>query len=113
MNMSILDKNVVDIIGVNAEKGVADLFMTDHLEWDDEVNEHLYILQEKINCYLKFLENGELLTHYPHAKDCKPAIVIEMMYEPPAAAIEFINKAREIVRGAGFDLRYAVIPPKH
>ncbi|WP_322006139.1 DUF6572 domain-containing protein [Paraburkholderia tropica] len=109
--MSILDENVVDIMGVNAEKKIAELIMTDHLEWDVEVNEHLYILQEKINCYLKFLENDELLIHYPEAKDYKAAIVIDMQYPPTAEAVEFIAKAQEIVRGAGFDLRYAVIPP--
>lgn len=106
--MSILDKNVVDIIGINAEEGIVDLIMTDHLEWNNEVNEHLYFLQEKINCYLMFIESGQLVENSPKAKGCKPVIVVKMMYEPSAAAIDFIAKAQEVVRRAGFDLRYEV-----
>ena len=35
------------------------LTITDHLEWDIE-NEHLLILQDKINAYLGAIEDGEL-----------------------------------------------------
>lgn len=56
--MSILDENMVDIIGVDPSKGIATLVITDHLEWTSPVGEHLLLLQEKINCYLRFLEGG-------------------------------------------------------
>lgn len=56
--MSILDANVVDIVGVDPAKGIARLIITDHLEWTSPVQEHLFLLQEKINSYLRFLEGG-------------------------------------------------------
>ncbi|MBN3855058.1 hypothetical protein G3N59_16875 [Paraburkholderia sp. Ac-20340] len=106
--MSILDENVVDIIGVDPSKGIATLVITDHLEWTSPVGEHLLLLQEKINCYLRFLEGGELEQHYPDSKGCKQQIEIAMKYEPSSEALHFIGKAREIVQGAGFDLIYRV-----
>ncbi len=54
--MSILDAKVVDIVGVDPDKGIARLVITDHLEWTDPLGEHLLLLQEKINGYLRFLE---------------------------------------------------------
>jgi len=46
--MSIEDQDSVDVIGVN-ESGIVVLTISDHLKWDDD---HLYLLQEKINTYL-------------------------------------------------------------
>jgi hypothetical protein len=106
--MSITDANVVDIVGVDPSKGIARLIITDHLEWTSVVQEHLLLLQEKINSYLRFLEGGELEQHYPDAKGCKQEIEIAMKYEPSPDALHFIGQAREIVQGAGFDLVYRV-----
>lgn len=106
--MSILDANVVDIIGVDPSEGIARLIITDHLEWTDPVGEHLYLLQEKINTYLKFLEGGELEQHFPDSKGCKREIQIAMKFEPSSEVLSFIGKAREIIQGAGFDLVYQV-----
>ncbi|QQC64330.1 DUF6572 domain-containing protein [Paraburkholderia ginsengisoli] len=106
--MSILDVNVVDIIGVDPDKGIARLVICDHLEWIDPVGEHLLLLQEKINSYLRFLEGGELGQHYPNSKGCKCAIEIAMKYQPSSEALRFIEKAREIIQDAGFDLTYQV-----
>ncbi|CAG9207274.1 conserved hypothetical protein [Paraburkholderia tropica] len=106
--MSILDANVVDIIGVDPGKKIARLIITDHLEWSPPVGEHLYLLQEKINSYLRFLEGGELEENNPNAKGCKVEIEISMKYEPSAEALHFVERAREIVQSAGFDLVYRI-----
>lgn len=45
--MAVDDKNVIDIVSMNPE-GKAVLTISDHLEWDTE-NNHLLILQDKIN----------------------------------------------------------------
>ncbi|MEM5434491.1 DUF6572 domain-containing protein [Paraburkholderia diazotrophica] len=106
--MSIVDTNVVDIVGVDPSKGIARLIITDHLEWTQPVDEHLLLLQEKINSYLRFLEGGELEQHYPDAKGCRCEIEIAMKFQPSSEALQFIRKAREIVQGGGFDLIYRV-----
>lgn len=106
--MSVLDADVVDIVGVDPGKGIARLIISDHLEWIDPVGEHLFLLQEKINSYLRFLEGGELQQNYPDSKGCRCEIEIAMKYEPSSEALRFIGKAREIIQGAGFDLTYQV-----
>lgn len=62
--MSIEDQGSVDAIGIDQE-GVVVRTLSDHLEWDDG---HLFLLQEKINTYLAFLESGEVFETYPDSK---------------------------------------------
>lgn len=63
--MSVEDKNKIDAISTNNNNQVA-LTISDHLLWDDN-NEHLIILQDKINSYLDFLESGQIDESYPSA----------------------------------------------
>ena len=54
------------MIGVDKSTGDVVLTIADHLDWS-ETESHLYLLQEKINTYLRFVESGEFLTAYPKA----------------------------------------------
>ncbi|WP_318298108.1 DUF6572 domain-containing protein [Paraburkholderia tropica] len=56
--MSILDTDVVDVIGIDAPNGIARLAISDHLAWDQAERDHLVLLQDKINTYLVCLESG-------------------------------------------------------
>jgi len=67
--MSVEEKNKIDIITTNKE-GILVLTISDHLEWDDE-NEHLLILQDKINSYVDFIESGQMAESYPDKVDKK------------------------------------------
>jgi hypothetical protein len=60
--MTVEQHDVVDFISVNAGGDVV-LTVSDHLSWD-RVNEHLFCLQEKLNCYLRFVESGEIIASY-------------------------------------------------
>ena len=62
--MSIEGQGSVDAIGIDQE-GIVVLTISAHLEWDDG---HLFLLQEKINTYLAFLESGEVFETYPDSK---------------------------------------------
>lgn len=116
--MSILDTNVVDVIGIDAPNGIARLGISDHLEWDQAERDHLVLLQEKINTYLVYLESGQVYENNPNTRDCKFVIEIVSKYDLSPRALEFFKEARAIVRGAGFDLSYSVpesgnSPPTH
>ena len=65
--MAVDNPNVIDAIGTDQTTGEVVLTISDHLEWDDR-NEHLLILQEKINRYIGFIETGELREKYPGAE---------------------------------------------
>lgn len=109
--MSITDTNIIDVIGVDPSKGIARLGISDHLEWGHSEEKHLLLLQEKINSYLRFIEGGELYEHYPDARNCRCEIEVIAKHSPSPAAIEFMEKARSVIRSAGFDLSYRVFVP--
>jgi len=101
--MSVEDKNVIDIITIDKE-GVLVLTISDHLEWNDE-NEHLLLLQEKINSYLDFIENGQLAENYPDKADKKIMIQIIFKYYPNKTADEFLAIVERFLneKGHAFD----------
>lgn len=104
--MSVEQTNVVDAIGVDNATGDVVLTITDHLEWSGGDNEHLLLLQEKLNTYLSFVESGELLEAYPNA--IGRAVFIDVVYKHPLnqQAKGFYIQAAQIVEGAGMKLRY-------
>lgn len=102
--MTIEDANVVDFITVDNESGDYWLSISDHLSWEKEA-EHLLLLQEKVNSYLAFVENGELENGYPESRLKNVVINIGFKYPPPALALQFIELARTTLRGTGLELR--------
>lgn len=102
--MSIEDQNTIDAIGVDQD-GVVVLTISDHLDWD---NEHLLLLQEKINRYLAFLESGEISQAYPDSKGREFKINVVCKYELSPAAKEFMSRCTEIINQAGFGFGHEV-----
>lgn len=102
--MSVDQTGVVDAIGVDSTTGQVVLTITDHLEWD---NEHLLLLQEKLNTYLSFVESGELLDFYPDSKGREVFINVVCKFPPNEIAKGFLSQVGGIVKGAGmkFDWR--------
>ena len=105
--MTIEDTNAVDAIGTGGDSNDVVLLISDHLEWgDNSDDEHMYKLQEKINTYLRFYENGEIYDSRPEAKD-KP-IIIEIVgkHELSEKGKWFFNQAKSVVESAGLDLQF-------
>lgn len=86
--MSVEYKNVIDIITTD-KQGTLVLTISDHLEWNDE-NEHLLLLQDKINSYLDFIESDQLAESYPDKADKKIMRQIVFKYYPNKTAEEFL-----------------------
>lgn len=101
--MSVEDKNKIDAISNNKEDMVL-LTISDHLEWDN--NEHLLILQEKINSYMDFLESGQIYESYPSALDKKIIIQIVFKYLPNRIAEEFLEVVKEILNKNDYDFKF-------
>jgi len=85
------------------------LTISDHLEWDDK-NEHLVILQDKINAYLEAIESGSLCEEYPNAKDRQIVISIVSKYTPNKDGILFLEKTAGFLESAGYKLEFSKIP---
>ncbi|MBR1374605.1 MAG: hypothetical protein IJ566_00795 [Cardiobacteriaceae bacterium] len=103
--MSIYDKQQIDIVGIKDNRVV--LVITDPLEWTDnkqQDEEHLLLLQEKLNSHLGSYENGELAEKYPQAKDKPLQITIVGKYCLNKKGIWFINQVRKALKNTDLDI---------
>jgi hypothetical protein len=103
--MSIEDTQTVDAIGTESD-GTIVLTISDHLEWNDE---HLYLLQEKINSYLSFVESGEIYEVYAAAKDGEIKINVVCKYQPTTEGTSFLSKCTQTITQAGFKFGYETV----
>lgn len=102
--MSLKKPKELDFIGIDKESGTVELSIIDDLDWVDEEN-HLLLLQEKINCYLAFIESGEIYQSYPQAIGREICITIYTKFTPTLLGLEFLTKAHEVIEQAGFTLK--------
>ncbi len=103
--MSIDQTNVVDAIGIDNVTGEVVLTIADHLEWVGSDNEHLLLLQQKLNTYLRFVESGEILETFADAKDRTVLIDVVCKYPLNQQAQDFYSQVTQLVEGAGMKLR--------
>ena len=102
--MSVDQTNIVDFISLEGNDIVI-LTISDHLEWDTE-GEHLLLLQEKLNSYLRFIESGEMFSVYSYTSGKNIVIRIVFLYEPNKDGIFFLENAKLIIEEAGYQFRY-------
>ena len=105
--MSVENYKIIDFASID-KNGYAVLTISDHLEWDDN-NEHLLILQNKINAYLSAIEAGSFYGDYPDAKGRNVIINIVAQYEPNNDARFFLDRTKEVLQSAGYGLRFSVL----
>lgn len=108
--MSIVDTDKVDMIGIPKDNtDLVRLGITDHLCWDDDILEHLYLLQEKINSYIRFIESKEVYEAFPESKGINNFLIeIFFLYEIPSECIEFLEKVKDVLASINTSLRYEV-----
>jgi hypothetical protein len=107
--MAIDQTNVVDSIGVDPNRDEAQLIISDHLGWNEggeQDREHMFLLQEKINTYLRFIESGEIYTAYPKAKGKKTVIRIIAKYDMNGEGKGFFKKIEEALFASGHTISF-------
>jgi len=108
--MAIEKSNIVDAVGIEKTTGDVVLTIADYLDWETSEAQHLELLQEKLNAYLRFIESGELLESYPAAAGHRPVISLVGRCEPSAAAFRFLAAARQCIEAAGFGFTFRRYP---
>lgn len=106
--MAVDQPDVVDAIGIERDSGTVALAISDHLPWDDD-DEHLRMLEAKLNCYLGFIESGELVVAYPQSAGKPVQIDVVCKYPPNERAEQFLAAAREVAEGCGCSLAWRVL----
>ncbi|MEO6232765.1 MAG: DUF6572 domain-containing protein [Ferruginibacter sp.] len=104
--MSIDQIDKIDIISTTPE-GKVMLTISDHHLWDDAEN-HMLLLQNKLNLYLQFVENGQIFEEYPGAKNKQIVISVRMKYMPNATSLLLLNQWKETILNAGFEFEWRV-----
>lgn len=105
--MSVQQTNTVDSIGIDKKTGIVILTISDHLGWTN-IEDHLLLLQEKINTYISFIESGEIYETYPSATDKPLRIDILFKNEIPEEATNFIKNIEPILENIGIKLHHEV-----
>jgi len=94
--MSVSDRKVVDLLSTDQEGTRATLTVSDHLEWTAD-NQHLLILQEKLNDYMAFIESGEIYELYPEMHGLEIGIDVVCMHPPAGDGIRFLELAGKTI----------------
>jgi hypothetical protein len=107
--MTIDQTNVVDFLGFDPSTEEVLLLITDHLEWgdDDEFNKlHMFLLQEKVNGYLGFIESGDIYKDYPNARGKEIIIRVVAKYPLSREATLFFEKIKSFLLNAGYRIEF-------
>ncbi len=108
--MSVEDVNKIDAISIDPNGNIV-LSISDHLEWDNN-NQHLLILQKKINCYLGAIETGEINEVYPDAKGKKVTIAIFATCFLNHMGELFLERVKQTLENAGYGYRFEILIDK-
>lgn len=100
--MSIIEKDIVDGIALDDDKGIR-MLITDHIDWTQEYN-HLLMLQEKINSYIAFCENGQYKDLYENSAIEYVIIEIHFLYKPTKNAYTFFNQVPKKINDLDFSI---------
>src|SRR4051812_41554783 len=103
--MSVENKNIIDLISIDPNGNVV-LSISDHLEWDIE-NEHLLILQDKINYYLAAIEGDVLYEKYPDAIGRNIIIRVAFLYNPNEQGEIFLARIKDALLAAGYGFQFS------
>ena len=109
--MTVENNDSVDIVSIDG-RGRVVLTVSDHLDWSDSA-EHQRILQDKLNCYLRFVESGEILEKYSSARGRAIVLEVTFKYKPNQEGRLFLQRVAEIIKSAGFDFHHKVFADSH
>ena len=88
--MAIDNAEVIDATAYEGKKLILQLY--DHLEFDDEIiKEHMFMLQDKLNTYIWFIDSKQYEETYPNASLSVYEIQIKFKYQPSDFCIENLN----------------------
>jgi calcineurin-like phosphoesterase len=109
LTMSIDQADTIDFATIDKDSGDLWLTISDHLGWDENEGNHLFLLQNKLNAYLRAIESGEILSKVPEAQGRN--IVINLVGKVPLSqkADSYFRKAQTLIEEAGFRLQFSLM----
>jgi hypothetical protein len=105
--MALMDLGIVDFISIDP-KGNVVLTIADELPW--EGNDHLLALRNKVNAYMRFIEDESLYQVYPNARNRNIVINIMAKYEANIEGRTFLENLKNSIETAGYGFLFCVQP---
>lgn len=111
MRMSVDQTDSIDFASVDEKTGDLWLTISDHLPWGTNESEHLFLLQNKLNAYIRFIESGEVFRKVPEATN-NTKIVINLVFKfpPNESARTFLTRAHKALDAADIKLQFSTRP---
>ena len=107
--MSVMDEKIIDFAGLEKDGKSLILSIFDHLAWGEEADDvHLFLLQNKINDYLRFIESGEVNENFKSEDYDKITIRVIAKYPFSSDCIKFLNMSKQVITDAGFGLEWEI-----
>jgi hypothetical protein len=94
---------VIDLVTYDPRYGEYVLIMTEERQWDGSADRVLQ-LQEKVNNYLLFALDGQMVKEYPDSAGKPIRLQLDCVAEPDAESARFIELLREKLRREGIRL---------
>ena len=85
---------VIDFLKFDAQAGRVHLVLFERKPWDLN-SEQPFLLQEKLNAYLSFVLDGEMLEVYPAFQGKPICICLECAEAPPNELLPFLQLVRD------------------
>ena len=104
--MSIEQTDVVDRAILDTDSGDIILNIIDDASWAHEAERHMYLLQEKVNSYLSYVETGQMTSELPDSAGRKVRIMMLFKHEPTESGLRFIARMRHILNRGGYLLDF-------
>jgi uncharacterized protein YjaG (DUF416 family) len=108
--MTVEDVDKIDFVNIGAEPGDAVLTVSDHLDWDENEGEHLFVLQDKLNTYLEFIEGGHLYDKFPRARGRRIVVQVFGKFPLSVEAKKFYDLASTTFGDLGYSLHFRYRP---
>lgn len=96
---------VIDLVSLSRDGRVCNLWISEFRKWSGSRRE-LASLQEKVNNYISFALDGQMVSLYPQSAGKAVSIVLHTSPPIPASVDGFVGRLRDAVRehGIGFEL---------
>lgn len=106
--MAIDNTNVIDGIAIDKNREALCLLLADHLAWNGNKTlseyDHLILLQEKINAYIRYLETKQYEELYPEEEIAISIIEIHFKYDITENCEKFLNTVQNQIGQYGIKI---------